>query len=212
MDIGANIGLFGIFMDSLMDDPGLIKVLAFEPVKETFQALTHNLKKHGVNHTAFNFALGSVAEEHAQLTYYPGMPGNSTFFPSEKERARGSINPSISDRLYGAQEMVDCRVRTLSDVIRDLGLENIRLLKIDVEGAELEVLRGIEKDHWPMIQGLVAEVHDIDQKRKEVDGLLCACGGFDRVSWVKEDWAATVGLDNILVYASRTSERRRTAF
>lgn len=41
---------------------------------------------------------------------------------------------------------------TVSDLIRRHGLERVDLLKIDVEGAELDVLHGIEQEHWPRIQ------------------------------------------------------------
>merc|ERR1712146_394922 len=36
--------------------------------------------------------------------------------------------------------------------------ERIDLLKIDVEGSELDVLRGIDDEHWGMVQQVVLEV------------------------------------------------------
>jgi hypothetical protein len=50
------------------------------------------------------------------------------------------------------------RVRPLSVVLDEQGIEHIDLLKIDVEGAELDVLRGIEDRHWPLIGQAVVEV------------------------------------------------------
>ena len=46
----------------------------------------------------------------------------------------------------------DCRMCTVSDLIRDHALARIDLLKIDVEGAELDVLRGIAPEHWALIR------------------------------------------------------------
>ena len=41
---------------------------------------------------------------------------------------------------------------TLSAVMRRENIETVQLLKIDVEGDELNVLMGIESDLWPRIQ------------------------------------------------------------
>ena len=35
-------------------------------------------------------------------------------------------------------------------------------MKIDVERAELDVVRGVEAQHWPLIDQVVAEVHDLE--------------------------------------------------
>lgn len=59
-------------------------------------------------------------------------------------------------------------VCTFSRVKRELGVATIDLLKIDVEGAELDVLRGVGEDDWTSIRQVIAEVHD-------VDGRLAAC-------------------------------------
>lgn len=57
-------------------------------------------------------------------------------------------------------------------MIRDNGIPVIDLLKVDVEKSELDVLRGIEPEHWPIIRQIVAEVHDIDGRLDTVVGLL----------------------------------------
>jgi hypothetical protein len=46
---------------------------------------------------------------------------------------------------------------TLSDAIREHHVNRIDLLKIDVEGAELDVLRGIERSHWLFIRQISME-------------------------------------------------------
>eukprot|EP00005_Dracoamoeba_jomungandri_P002233 CAMPEP_0174257806 /NCGR_PEP_ID=MMETSP0439-20130205/6914_1 /TAXON_ID=0 /ORGANISM="Stereomyxa ramosa, Strain Chinc5" /LENGTH=293 /DNA_ID=CAMNT_0015341067 /DNA_START=382 /DNA_END=1263 /DNA_ORIENTATION=- len=70
----------------------------------------------------------------------------------------------------------DCQLRPLSDVIDELQetnqIEKIHLLKIDVEKAELEVLEGIRQDHWPLIDQVVAEVHDIDDRVNKMIEIL----------------------------------------
>ena len=41
---------------------------------------------------------------------------------------------------------------TVSALISEHSLERVDLLKIDVEGAELDVLRGIDQKDWPTIR------------------------------------------------------------
>src|SRR5205823_5305892 len=60
---------------------------------------------------------------------------------------------------------------------REAGIERIDLLKIDVEKSEHDVLRGIDDEHWPMIDQVVIEVHDIGGRlRLLADGM--AARGF----------------------------------
>jgi nonribosomal peptide synthetase DhbF len=55
---------------------------------------------------------------------------------------------------------VECKLCTISDVIDEQGIQRIDYLKVDTEGAELNVLKGIRSDHWPIIRQAVIEVHD----------------------------------------------------
>ena len=57
-------------------------------------------------------------------------------------------------------ELVKCELKRLSDVLAPEKLEKIDILKIDVEGAELDVMRGISKEDWAKVQTAVIEVHD----------------------------------------------------
>ena len=59
-----------------------------------------------------------------------------------------------------------CRLRRLSDVMKEQGVERIDLLKIDVERAEEEVLGGIEDEDWEKIDQIVMEAHDEDVGRE----------------------------------------------
>ncbi len=68
------------------------------------------------------------------------------------------------------------KVRPLSSVLDELGIDHIDLLKVDVEGAELEVLTGIEERHWPLIRQAVVEVERWQQNRDTVCEVLLAHG------------------------------------
>uniref|UniRef100_A0A0D3L0V8 Methyltransferase FkbM domain-containing protein n=1 Tax=Emiliania huxleyi (strain CCMP1516) TaxID=280463 RepID=A0A0D3L0V8_EMIH1 len=57
-------------------------------------------------------------------------------------------------------------------MLEELGVERVDLLKVDCEGDELAVLRGISARHWAAIRQVVAEVHDINGRLDRVVALL----------------------------------------
>ena len=58
------------------------------------------------------------------------------------------------------------------------GLQCVDLLKIDVERAELDVLRGIADEDWHKIRQLVMEVHDDKDTLSAIRQLLDEKGSF----------------------------------
>ena len=94
-------------------------------------------------------------------------------------------------------------VVTVSDVIdaHDADLNAVHLLKIDVERAEADVLRGIRPSHWPRIHRVVLECHDIDGALDDCVHILRSVGAFDVVSTHR-----LFGKTRLFnVYASRTT-------
>ena len=79
-----------------------------------------------------------------------------------------------------------CAVTTISDVLRDHAIERVDFLKVDVEGAELDVLRGIALRDWPKIESLAVEVHDVDHRLATVLTAL-ESAGFDEIQ-VEQEW------------------------
>jgi hypothetical protein len=63
-------------------------------------------------------------------------------------------------------------VGTLSQVLRETGVDRIDLLKVDVEKSEHEVLAGIADADWFKIRQLVVEVHDQDGRQADIKRLL----------------------------------------
>ncbi|MEO8535546.1 MAG: MupA/Atu3671 family FMN-dependent luciferase-like monooxygenase, partial [Flavobacterium sp.] len=59
--------------------------------------------------------------------------------------------------LYEAKE-VECQLTTISDIIDELNIPFIDLLKVDVEKSECLVLEGIRDEHWSRIHQLALEV------------------------------------------------------
>ena len=107
-------------------------------------------------------------------------------------------------RIFLRPRPISCRVETLSRAIHALQIEKVDLLKIDVEGAEWDVLRGIHSGDWNRIEQVVAEVHDENGRVAEVEKLLRA-RGFSVVS-EPEPQSAAWGV--WLVWATRESSAR----
>jgi FkbM family methyltransferase len=167
LDIGANIGLAAM---KLHDSCPGIRVIAVEPAAPTFACLEDNLARHVPGSLAVRAAVADGARDQT-FTYYPRAPGNSSLYPDRAadERARraylrnrGLPEASIDRFVAGADEgaPVTVAVVTVSGLLRDLGLDRVDAIKIDVERAELEVLRGIAPQHWQAVRHVAVEVHD----------------------------------------------------
>jgi FkbM family methyltransferase len=172
--------------------PG-IRVHAFEPIPPLFGLLKRNLAIHGLDATVFECALGSRPglEEFA---FYPNnslISSSRTTLDEARENVRsfllnqdgqagvdgptGPHDESALEQLLELQmqqERYPCAVRTLSEVIRELDVERIDLLKIDAENAEYEVLQGIGDADWPRIRQIAMEVHDHEGRLTKVAQML----------------------------------------
>jgi len=190
-DVGANIGLFTVFVAATAPD---VRVFSFEPAPPLFAILSANAAPYGDRITLFNCGL-SRAPGSADLTFYPHSSGMSSFYPDEREE-KAALRTLIHNELAQGKEGVEdvlrfedelveqrfksetwtCPLRTLSDVIREQGVTRIDLLKVDVEKSEMEVLAGLEDDDWGKIEQAVLEVHDLGDRLCDVSNLLRAHG------------------------------------
>ena len=104
---------------------------------------------------ALPLALGRAPCRAAPLTVFPHLPGNSTFHPDLKAAERRvAFAPSRAHLLAEGALTVDVQVDTLSAVLASRGISHevaISLLKIDTEGAELDVLVGMSDTDWTRV-------------------------------------------------------------
>ncbi|MEP7010066.1 MAG: amino acid adenylation domain-containing protein [Acidobacteriota bacterium] len=220
-DVGANIGMFSLFVAERSRGA---RVFAFEPIGPIFETLSANLASAGIEFRLFRHGL-SRREESARFTYYPrysmmsGLAGYAVpedevevvkrFLRNEEQKGSAHATALLAeadDLLAGrfAGEEIECRLRRLSDVIEEEGVERIDLLKIDVQRAEMDVLAGLAETDWPKVAQVVMEVHDeagseSEGRSKELRRFLEA-RGFEVT--VEQD-ELLVGTDRFNLYAHR---------
>jgi FkbM family methyltransferase len=126
-DIGANVGVYTKELSSLVSPTG--HVYSFEPILETFEILETVISKaHLSNVCSFNAALGSKLAEHEMLI--PELGGFTGYYWAHFAQTGES----------GRREKV--KVLTLDELWKTNTIRRLNFIKCDVEGSELEVIRG----------------------------------------------------------------------
>ena len=133
VDVGANIGTVSVLCDKRA---GADKVISFEPCSNNYSLLEKNVKDNNCkNVSMIKKAVSS-------------KPGEAKLF------LHGAATHSLYGGSTGKYEVVP--LVTLDDMLKDETV--IDFLKIDVEGAEMEVLKGAQKS-LEKVKLLVMESH-----------------------------------------------------
>jgi FkbM family methyltransferase len=228
-DVGANIGIFGIRAIQLQPK---VTVFAFEPVPDIFDVLTQNSTLHGDGRLICLPFGASDRQQDVDLHYYPNSPALSTAHPELwdanpdmlTKAVAGSVknappsmwyakflpsflNAFLARRLRSRTKIVAAELRTVSSVIEQHQVKRINLLKIDCEGSELDVLNGISPDHWPLIQSVVTEVHDLNGRLDTICELLFSHGLTNITVETEAGFEDTVMVN---IYAHRTYNKSQS--
>jgi FkbM family methyltransferase len=124
VDVGANVGIHALAAARRLEAGGGA-VLAFEPHPANYQALLQNVRLNGWRH---------VNAEHLGLADAPAvLTGRAS---------AGGGNWSLASR---GDYRFEVRLVRLDDYLADNPLPRLDVLKVDVEGAEVRVLRGARR-------------------------------------------------------------------
>ncbi len=137
IDIGANIGFISIHMNLL---PSVKKVYSFEPLPEAFVSLQNNIE------------LNSFKNCYIYKTAVGKEVGTASFFvPNVKAIPSSS---SLDSNFYKDNQEMTVNITTLDYFTEEEKIKKIDIVKIDVEGKEIDVLMGminILTNHRPLI-------------------------------------------------------------
>ena len=130
-DVGANIGFHSILIAKTCTDKN-VKVFSFEPEKKTFELLTKNIRLNELNNVnALNLALGE--DNYSREMYSSDTPnfGAHSFVQRNdyKVKRKGKQVEVVS-----GDNLIDKKKISVPTVI-----------KIDVEGSEILVLKGLKQ-------------------------------------------------------------------
>jgi FkbM family methyltransferase len=197
------------------------RIFAFEPIPPTFDMLQTNVSLYDLDVKLFELGMADKVDT-ASFTFYreaAGLSGRTDYAANDKQTTKTVIANWFKQVAAGQNleakeldefmdhmmigETFDCRLSTLSNVIRENGVERIDLLKVDVEGGELDVLNGIEEADWSRIRQVVVEV-DTEELLRQISFKLETHGfnlAVDKTTTVRE------GAEYVYtVYATRTPQ------
>ncbi|KAJ3303321.1 hypothetical protein HDU76_005368 [Blyttiomyces sp. JEL0837] len=191
IDVGAHVGFFCLSClhmeldrrkDAMKSNEvdNLIRVVCIEPIPKTYAALEKNVGAFK-NVLTLQCAVGSNTDtEFQEMLFYPHLPGHSTAISKTEATTKNtstSKNTStlssglVNERLREHVERVNVRKRTLSSILSELNIRKVGLLKIDVEGSEIDVLEGLDHDGWNNVSQVVVETAGL-KNLKGVVGVL----------------------------------------
>jgi len=146
IDCGANIGLSTIYLKKLYPSA---KILAFEPDPEIFSVLNKNLDSSKTK-SGVTCIQACLAKEPGEVIFYSDhADGGSMANPNKNTKAIKVSAVNLNAYLT----------------------EHVDFLKIDIEGAEYEVVMSIS-DKLKNVSNVFIEYHSFAQKEQKLDEIL----------------------------------------
>jgi FkbM family methyltransferase len=152
IDMGAHIGAYSIWAYSKNKTATIISL---EPDPRNFRLLKKNIKHNNIKNIHPVFAC--VSEK----------TGPVDFFLNKR-------NPMASSLVIRNVSKIKSSGFTIKDIIEKFGLTKIDVLKLDIEGAEFDILLGLDKRTLNMIDFIDVEYHLVagHQSEKELEETL----------------------------------------
>lgn len=144
LDIGVNKGYYTLLFSKLVSNKGT--VFSFEPDPENFMWAKKSIAKNKRNN--IRLLQTAISKKDGKLYLYKGdTSGSSSLI----------YNQGLGE--------IKVKSRKLDTIVRDNNISNIDVIKIDVEGAELDVLTGAVKTLKKYKPKLIIDIHSINRKK-----------------------------------------------
>ncbi len=129
VDVGANTGLYSLFAS--LHNPDL-QIYAFEPIQRNVQKLLHNA---AINQFTNIEVIPKAASD---------VSGTAVIYaPDTDVSTTSTLNPAVAAERSLAADRIEIETIRLDEFIEEKKLRKIDLIKIDVEGFEVPVIKGL---------------------------------------------------------------------
>lgn len=145
VDIGANMGSFAVYAAQSCPDA---RIYCYEPEQQNFGLLKRNIEINELEGRVSAFQCAVASNNGRRELTVRESPVNSFHVVSDDASRR----------------VVNCT--TLRDILADLRLGAIDLLKMNCEGTEYEILEGCSEDDLDRIANIRLEYHILDAKNR----------------------------------------------
>lgn len=155
LDIGANSGLYSLSIARKVGTEG--KLYAVEPYSRTYELLRQNIAMNShENIVTIRVALGSSRGD-GELNVYGNSGCNSFYLNTNGGNLRKTERVKVS---------------TLDSIVDEYSIKKLNMIKLDVEGHELEVLKGGKNSLRFFHPLIAAEIHDVGCTGAELKSFL----------------------------------------
>ena len=172
-DVGANEGFYTLGMKE--NNPKL-KIIAIEPIPSTFKMLKKNVQGNKLKNVILVNKALTKSKGKIKFEMVPEVPF-----------AGGSDIAMLKRKWLDNKRIKKITVNstTLSDLCKKLKINKIDILKLDVEGGELDIIKS-SKNFLPNIKKIVIEWHGI--KLRNGCKTFLQKNGFKLVYEEKQKW------------------------
>lgn len=166
IDIGGNIGMVSIYLAKKYP---FLKIYAFEPVKQNYENFLKNIELNNINKDiikVFNLAITKDRRD-VILT----SPFNNSGASNIYNNFRGSGNIILNND-------ISIKSITFDDIFSNNNISKCKLLKIDCEGAEYEILYSANVENLKNCEYMRAEFHKFYGENSKREDLYNYCSKY----------------------------------
>jgi FkbM family methyltransferase len=127
IDVGANIGMYSLLAAHLVGDGG--RVFSFEPTRESFNSLLKNIKLNDL--TNITPVMSAVSDSEGRVNFL------------NNKRSKEQNRLATAEVKEEKNEVEEVQAVRLDNFLKFNNIDGVDFLKIDVEGAELLVMRSL---------------------------------------------------------------------
>jgi len=182
IDAGAHIGHHGITMRQSVGADG--DVLLFEPNPTNARYIEKTITQNGWENVELHqTALSDTAS------------AGTLIATSERNTGKAALESANTDEATAAPDsQIAVETRPLTEILDERGIERVGLLKIDIEGAETEVIRDLAGE-LDRVETIILETHAFKLPDHEIEALYHVLDESGELSTIEGEEAS---LDAIL--------------